>query len=119
MGAGSFACSWMIEKGKVELVSEALEYAPPTRTVSRGMIKGRHPVTTRRMLSEVDGGTLARIEIEYRVPVRLPIIDRLYERRWVRAGQIALDGTLLRWKASFPGTSGVATAHSGCGNSST
>jgi uncharacterized protein YndB with AHSA1/START domain len=90
-------------KGMLELVGETVEYAPPTHTVSRGMIKGRHPVTTRRMLSEVDGGTLLRIELEYRVPVRLPLVGRLYERRWRRLGQITLDGTLLRWKASFTG----------------
>jgi uncharacterized protein YndB with AHSA1/START domain len=90
-------------KGKIELVSEALEYQPPTRTVSRGMIKGRHPVTTVRTLSAIDGGTCLRVELEFRVPVRLPLIDRLYERRWRRLSQLTLDDTLRRWAASFPG----------------
>jgi uncharacterized protein YndB with AHSA1/START domain len=89
-------------KGKVELVSETVEYEPPARTVSRSMIKGRHPITTRRTLSATHGGTSLRVELEFRVPVRLPLIDRLYERRWRRLNQLTLDGTLRRWAASFP-----------------
>ena len=89
-------------KGKFEVVNEAVEYEPPIRSVSRGTIKGRHPVTTCRTLAAVDGGTRLRVDLEYRVPVRLPLVDRLYEPRWRRLGQLTLDGTLRLWAASFP-----------------
>jgi uncharacterized protein YndB with AHSA1/START domain len=89
-------------KGKIEMVGETVEYEPPTRTVSRSMIKHRHPVIARRTLSAVEGGTRVLIELEYRVPVRIPLIDRLYERRWRTLGQVALDATLRRLAASFP-----------------
>jgi uncharacterized protein YndB with AHSA1/START domain len=90
-------------KGKIEMIGEAVEYEPPTRSVSRGLIKDGHPVTTRRLLFAIDGGTSVRVELEFRVPIRLPFIDKLYERRWRRLTQLALDGTLRRMPASFPG----------------
>jgi hypothetical protein len=90
-------------KGRIELVTEAVEYEPPTRTVTRGMIKGRHPVITRRALSATPEGTCVQVDVAFRVPVPLPLIDRLYDRRWRRLSQVALDGMLRRWAASFPG----------------
>jgi hypothetical protein len=88
-------------KGSTELMSESVEYAPPTRVVSRSMIRGRHPVTTVKTLSAIEGGTRVRVELHYRVPVSLPLVDKLYERRWQRIGQSALDSMLQRWAASF------------------
>ena len=78
-------------KGPVELVTETVEYEPPTRTETVGVIKGRHPVRTTRSLTPIAGGTRVRVEVEYRVPVRAPLVDRLYERRWKVMGQEALD----------------------------
>jgi len=88
-------------KGPVELVTETVEYEPPTRTETVGVIKGRHPVRTTRSLTPIAGGTRVRVEVEYRVPVRAPLVDRLYERRWKVMGQEALDETLTRWASTF------------------
>lgn len=87
--------------GRMELVSEAVEYEPPVRVVSRALIKGRHPVTTARALTPIDAGTRLRVEQTYRVPVLLPLADNLYERRWRALGQQALDDTLSTVASSF------------------